>query len=167
MFGWIGLVVSFLHSYINPTHEERVREIAAKNFPNLLVSLSSDLVPQFREYERTSTTVLNAFVRPAVLAYLAKLETGLVAMGIETPLLVMQSSGGIVSAETAQRQPVSLARSGPAAGGPGAAGCVGAAGSAVAGASVTLRACVTSGALINCSSFWRNASRAAPLISLS
>jgi N-methylhydantoinase A len=110
-----------LHSYANPSHEREIGRIAGAKFPTMLTSLSCDLVPEFREYERTSTTVLNAFVRPPVTAYLSGIEAGLRDLGIGAPVLVMQSNGGIMSSETAKRQPVALVRSGPAAGVAGAA----------------------------------------------
>ena len=116
-----SIAVCLLHSYANPAHEQRVREIAAARFPGLLISLSSDLVPEFREYERMSTTALNAYVRPVVSVYLSQFAQGARNIGIEAPLAIVQSNGGIASSETARRQPVSLLRSGPAAGVSGAA----------------------------------------------
>jgi N-methylhydantoinase A len=115
-----SVAVSFLHSYANPRHEQMVSAHAAL-FPHLLVSLSSDLMPEFREYERTSTTVVNAFVRPGVIAYLTAFQKGLRERGVTAPLEVMQGNGGMMSVETADRQPVALIRSGPAAGVAGAA----------------------------------------------
>ena len=116
-----SLAVCFLHSYVNPIHERAVRDLAREHAPELLLSLSCDLVPEFREYERTSTTVINAFVRPVATAYLSHLESGATELGIEAPLVVVQGNGGIMSSETAKRQPVALIRSGPAAGVAGAA----------------------------------------------
>lgn len=126
--GVVTVAIAFLHSYANPVHERQARAIAQEEYPDLLVSLSSDLVPEFREYERTSTTVLNAFVRPPVISYVTTFEAGLRKLGIGAPLLVMQGNGGIMSSETAKRQPVSLIRSGPAAGVAGAAFVAGLAG---------------------------------------
>ena len=123
-----SLAVCFLHSYANPVHETAVRDLAREHAPDLLLSLSSDLVPEFREYERTSTTVINAFVRPVAATYLSRLETGATELGIEAPLVVVQGNGGIMSSETAKRQPVALIRSGPAAGVAGAAHLSGLAG---------------------------------------
>lgn len=119
--GIASVAVSFLHSYVNPAHERRVNEIAQKHFPGLLISLSSDLVPEFREYERLSTTVLNAYVRPVVTTYLTRFEEGVRELGIHAPFVVVQSNGGVVSSETAKRLPVALLRSGTAAGVAGAA----------------------------------------------
>ncbi|MBI4182956.1 MAG: hydantoinase/oxoprolinase family protein [Proteobacteria bacterium] len=116
-----SVAVCFLHSYANPAHEREVGEIARACAPELLLSLSCDLVPEFREYERMSTTVINAFVRPAVSAYLSRLEEGVGQLGIEAPLVVVQGNGGLMSSETAKRQPVAMIRSGPAAGVAGAA----------------------------------------------
>ena len=115
------VTVCFLHSYVNPVHEREVGDLARKHVPELLVSLSSDLVPEFREYERMSTTVINAFVRPAVISYLSRFEEGTRELGIDVPLVVVQGNGGLMSSETAKRQPVSMIRSGPAAGVAGAA----------------------------------------------
>jgi len=116
-----SVAVVLLHSYVNPAHEREIGRVAARRFPSMLVSLSCDLAPEFREYERTSTTVLNAFVRPPVMTYLSGIERGLRDLGIDAPVLVMQGNGGIMSSETAKRQPVALVRSGPAAGVAGAA----------------------------------------------
>lgn len=116
-----SIAICFMHSYVNPAHEQRVREIVEAQFPDLLVTLSSDLMPEFREYERMSTTALNAFVRPIVTSYLSRFEEGVREIGINAPFVVVQSNGGVVSCETAKRQPVSLLRSGPAAGVSGAA----------------------------------------------
>ncbi len=116
-----SVAVCFLHSYVNPRHEREVGAVAQKYFPELLLSLSSDLVPEFREYERMTTTALNAFVRPVVMTYLSRFEQGVKEMGIEVPLVLVQGNGGFVSSETAKRQPVALIRSGPAAGVSGAA----------------------------------------------
>jgi N-methylhydantoinase A len=118
--GLTSVAVSLLHSYANPAHERALARLAAE-FPQLQVCLSSELVPEFREYERTSTTVVNAFVRPVVIAYLTAFEEGLRERGINSPLIVMQGNGGVMSVDTASRQPVGLIRSGPAAGVAGAA----------------------------------------------
>lgn len=119
--GIASVAVSFLHSYVNPAHERKVGEIAKTHFPGLLVSLSSDLVPEFREYERLSTTVLNAYVRPVVTTYVTRFEEGVRELGVRAPFVIVQSNGGVVSSETAKRLPVALLRSGTAAGVAGAA----------------------------------------------
>ena len=123
-----SVAVCFIHSYVNPVHERAVGDIARKHTPELLLSLSCDLVPEFREYERTSTTVINAFVRPVVTTYLSRFEDGLRELGVEAPLVVVQGNGGMMSTETAKRQPVAMIRSGPAAGVAGAAFVAGLAG---------------------------------------
>lgn len=119
--GMKSLAVCLIHSYVNPAHEREIGDIARKHAPELLLSLSCDLVPEFREYERMSTTVINAFVRPVVTTYLSRFEDGIRELGIDAPLVVVQGNGGIMSSETAKRQPVALIRSGPAAGVAGAA----------------------------------------------
>ncbi len=111
-----SIAVSLNHSYANPAHERRIRELVSETMPNAHLSLSSDVLPVFREYERTITTVLNAYVMPRVSGYIENLNTDLRALGMEAPLLIMKSNGGVIGAETAIRQPVYTALSGPAAG---------------------------------------------------
>jgi N-methylhydantoinase A len=111
-----SLAICFLHSYADPTHEERARAIVAKRFPDLHVTTSSEVLPFMREYERWSTTTVNAYVRPLTGRYLHRLESGLGAMGFTGRLLVMTSSGGMVTPDIARRFPVRLIESGPAAG---------------------------------------------------
>ena len=113
----IGAVaVSFLHGFRNPDHERRVAEILAEEVPEIVVSLSSEVSPEIREYERTSTTIANVYVRPLVERYLQKLEQRLRNLGFEGSFYVMLSNGGTASVETACRFPVRLLESGPAAG---------------------------------------------------
>jgi N-methylhydantoinase A len=113
----IGAVaVSFLHGFRNPGHERRVAEILAEEAPEVAVSLSSEVSPEIREYERTSTTIANVYVRPLVERYLQRLEERLRNLGFEGSLYVMLSNGGTASVETACRFPVRLLESGPAAG---------------------------------------------------
>ena len=108
--------VCFLHAYAYPQHEKIVRRFLSKELPDLQVSLSSEVLPERREYERTATTAVNAYVRPVMQGYLTDLRSGLDAQHIRGPLLIMQSSGGLASErETAQR-PVFMLESGPAAG---------------------------------------------------
>ena len=116
-----SVAICFLHSYANPSHERQAGAIAQEQFPDLLLSLSSDLVPEFREYERLSTTVINTYVRRVVTVYLSQVQEGARELGVTVPLAVMQGNGGLLSLETARRQPVALIRSGPAAGVAGAA----------------------------------------------
>ena len=111
-----ALAISFLHSYVNPTHEERARAIIARAMPELAISISSDVCREIREYERTSTVVANAYVLPLMASYIARMRDGLRGLGADCPLLLMMSSGGICTVETACRFPVRLVESGPAGG---------------------------------------------------
>ena len=111
-----SIAISLTHSYANPEHELRVRELVNEAFPGAHLSLSSEVLPVFREYERTITTVLNAYVMPRVSHYIENLDRELRRIGIEAPLLIMKSNGGVIGTETASRQPVHTALSGPAAG---------------------------------------------------
>ena len=111
-----ALAICFLHSYADSSHEERAREIVAKRFPDLLVTTSSEVLPFMREYERWSTTTVNAYVRPLTARYLHSLESGLAGMGFTGRLLVMTASGGVVTPAIARRFPARLIESGPAAG---------------------------------------------------
>ena len=111
-----AVAVSFLHGFRNPAHEQRVAEILAEEAPEITVSLSSEVSPEIREYERTSTTVCNVYVRPLVERYLQRLEERLRKLGFEGLLYIMLSNGGTASVETASRFPIRLLESGPAAG---------------------------------------------------
>jgi N-methylhydantoinase A len=111
-----AVAVSLLHSYQNPEPERRVGEILDEYAPDLVVSLSSDVVPEIREFERTSTTIANVYARPIVADYLDRLSRSLRNLGITAPFYVMISSGGLSTLETASRFPVRLVESGPAAG---------------------------------------------------
>jgi len=111
-----ALAICFLHSYADSSHEERAREIVAKRYPDLHLTTSSEVLPFMREYERWSTTTINAYVRPLTAHYLRRLESGLAGMGFTGRLLVMTASGGMVTPEIARRFPVRLIESGPAAG---------------------------------------------------
>jgi len=116
-----SIAVCLIHSYANPAHEHAVAAAIRQQLPRVHLTLSSDVLPEIREFERTSTTVANAYVMPVLERYLATLETGLSAFGITAPLLTMQSNGGVMSAERARARPVQLIESGPAAGVIGAA----------------------------------------------
>jgi len=116
-----AVAVCCLHSYANPAHERRVGEILRRELPGAFVTLSCELLPEIREYERTSTTVINAYVGPPVRSYVRSLAASLRAAGLEAPLRVMQSTGGILDAETAARLPARIVECGPAAGVIGAA----------------------------------------------
>ncbi|MBP1806105.1 hydantoinase/oxoprolinase family protein [Rubellimicrobium aerolatum] len=111
-----SVAVGFLHSYLRPDHERLVRDVLADKLPHLSVSLSSDVSPQMREYERFTTTCANAYVRPMMESYLSRLRDRLAATGATCPIFLMHSGGGIVSLETAAQYPVRLVESGPAGG---------------------------------------------------
>ena len=111
-----SVAVCLLHSYINPAHEQRIGEILEEGFPTLLISLSSDVAPEFREYFRASTTVINAAVRPVISRYLTNITDRVRESGVHGELLVMQSSGGVLTFEAAIERPVFMVESGPAAG---------------------------------------------------
>jgi N-methylhydantoinase A len=118
----IGAVaIVFLHGYANPDHERRTGEIVRSILPEAMVSLSSEVLPVFREYERSMTTILNVHVMPVVSSYVARLEDRLAEREIAAPLLLMKSSGGVIGAARARRFPVETVLSGPAAGAVGAA----------------------------------------------
>jgi N-methylhydantoinase A len=110
-----SVAVCLLHSYVNPEHEQRVGAIP-EELPGVPISLSSDVAPEFREYLRASTTVINAVIRPVVERYLQRIESRLADAGVQAKLLVMQSSGGVFGSEAAARKPVFMVESGPAAG---------------------------------------------------
>jgi N-methylhydantoinase A len=110
------LAVCLLHAYVNPAHEQRIAALAAEEIPHVTVTLSHDVSPTFREYERTSTTVVNAYVMTAIREYLRGLQTAMSERGYRGRLFVMQSSGGVATAEAMQRYPVRMIESGPAAG---------------------------------------------------
>ena len=111
-----SIAVSFLFSFRNPAHEERVREICQEIFPEAAVSLSSEIAPEFREFERTSTTVINAYLAPVVERYLDNLEGQLLDRYGEVDLRIMQASGGSMMTEMAKRRAVNIVNSGPAGG---------------------------------------------------
>ncbi|MBS0220403.1 MAG: hydantoinase/oxoprolinase family protein [Proteobacteria bacterium] len=111
-----AVAIGFLHSYINSEHENAAHRILQDALPGLSYSLSSVVSPEMREYERFSTACANAYVQPRMATYLQALEVGLSAAGIDCPLLLMLSSGGLTTIETASRFPVRLVESGPAGG---------------------------------------------------
>ncbi|MGZ5092521.1 MAG: hydantoinase/oxoprolinase family protein [Burkholderiales bacterium] len=115
------VAIVLMNSYANSAHERRVAEIVSREHPEALVSVSSEVLPVFREYERCVTTLLNAYVMPAVSTYVERLEQRTRACGIAAPLMLMKSSGGVTSTLGARRKPVETALSGPAAGAVGAA----------------------------------------------
>lgn len=111
-----SIAVCYLHSYANPAHEIRTREIIADRLAGVCVSLSHEVVPEYREFERLSTTVLNAYVAPLMQTYLGELEASLASRGAKGGLFVMASSGGAMSALRAKEFPVQTVLSGPAGG---------------------------------------------------
>jgi N-methylhydantoinase A len=111
-----ALAVVLLHSFRNPAHERIIREVVESEFPSLTLSLSSDVMPEIREFERTSTTVANVYVKPIARRYLNKLRTEVQQLGLRGDLYVMLSNGGITTCETASDYPIRLIESGPAAG---------------------------------------------------
>src|SRR5579875_1080438 len=111
-----SIAVSYLHSYKNPSHEKRTDKIISQLYPDVTVSISSDVVSEYREYERTSTTVLDAYVKPIVEKYLKKLERMLASRGFNGTLLIMRSDGGVMTASAASRSPISTVQSGPSGG---------------------------------------------------
>ena len=110
-----AVAVCLIHAYANPTHEQAVAASIRERLPDVYLTLSSEVLPEIREFERTSTTVANAYVMPLLDKYLATLETGLGAFDISAPLLTMQSNGGVMTAARARARPVQLIESGPAA----------------------------------------------------
>lgn len=111
-----ALAVSFMHAYRNPDHERRARAILTEEFGGTPVTISSDVAPEIREFERTSTTCANAYVQPLMQSYLARLDQKLRDMGTNGSLYVMLSGGGITTVRSAQDYPIRLIESGPAAG---------------------------------------------------
>ena len=111
-----AIAICFLFAFLNPIHELRARELIAQRHPRMMLSLSHDVDPAFREYERTVATAFDAYVKPVVDDYLSELEGGLANAGVRAPLQVMQSRGGLTAAPIARKRPVRLFLSGPAAG---------------------------------------------------
>lgn len=114
--GYESLAVGLIHSYLNPAHETLVRDILSKALPDITISLSSEVSPQMREYERFNTVCANAYVKPRMRAYLSRLTEKLAGIGISAPVFLMHSGGGIISLESASEFPVRLVESGPAGG---------------------------------------------------
>ena len=111
-----ALAVCFLHAYKNPVHERAVRDLVRSEFPDLPVSISSDVHPQINEYERSSTTAANAYVQPLMSAYVRRLDRALRERGFRGRFHLIQSSGGLTAPETAERLPIRFLESGPAGG---------------------------------------------------
>lgn len=111
-----AIAVCLLHSYVNPDHEIRVRDVLSAALPDVAITLSCEVCPEIREYDRTSTACANAYVQPMMAGYLDRLRSGLQDVGIACPLLLMMSSGGVTTVETAMAFPIRLVESGPAGG---------------------------------------------------
>lgn len=111
-----SLAIGFLHAFVNPAHERRAAEILAEAWPEVPVSLSSEVSPEMREWERFSTTVANAYVQPLMASYLHRLRDGVKEAGFACPLFLMLSGGGLTTLDTAARFPIRLVESGPAGG---------------------------------------------------
>ncbi len=113
--GFEAIAIGFIHAYLNPDHERRAREIIARK-TRVPVSISSEVSPQMREFERFNTVCANAYVRPQMANYLSRLQTRLKEMGASCPVFMIHSGGGLISVETASEFPVRLVESGPAGG---------------------------------------------------
>jgi N-methylhydantoinase A len=114
--GFESIAIGFLHSYVNPVHEQRAREVIAEIAPHLSISISSEVSPQMREFERFNTVCSNAFVKPLMASYLNRLRERLGGLGTRCPVYLIHSGGGLISVDTAARLPVRLLESGPAGG---------------------------------------------------
>ena len=111
-----SIAIGFLHSYVNQAHERRAHEILSAALPDVTFTLSSDVAPEMREYERFSTACANAYIQPTMAQYLRRLEAGLKSQGFSCPLFVMLSGGGVADIETGIRFPIRLVESGPVGG---------------------------------------------------
>ncbi|MCM2533322.1 hydantoinase/oxoprolinase family protein [Neobacillus pocheonensis] len=111
-----SIIVNFLFSYINPAHEQRVKEIIEEDYPEAFITVSSEVSPQFREFERFTTASINGFVGPKVKHYIQNLEQRLKDSGISAELHIMCSNGGVATPKTVSEKPVNTLLSGPAAG---------------------------------------------------
>ena len=111
-----AIAICLLHSYANPDHEQRVTEAVRGRFPDIYVSASIDVLPEIREYERTSTTVINSYIGPIVDSYLKSMRLRLDSENVRVPISIMQSNGGVMSYAAARRTPSRIIESGPAAG---------------------------------------------------
>jgi N-methylhydantoinase A len=111
-----AIAVCLIHSYLNPVHEQLVKRVAHRIAPEVTLCISAEVLPEIKEYERTSTTVINAYVRPIVEKYLSSLTAELARIEVDAPLLLMQSNGGLTTAKAAAVTPMNIIESGPAAG---------------------------------------------------
>ncbi|MCL5045909.1 MAG: hydantoinase/oxoprolinase family protein [Actinobacteria bacterium] len=119
--GYESVAVGLLHAHMNPVNEKLVRDVLREELPGVSISLSHEVAREWREYERTSTTVLNAYVAPIVEKYLARLEGEVKSGGMEEPLYIMRSNGGVMTAEVAKAHPIQTLLSGPVGGAVGGA----------------------------------------------
>jgi N-methylhydantoinase A len=147
-----SVAVSYLHSYLRADHERATRDVLARVAPRLSVSLSCDVLPELKEFERTSATAINAYARPLVDRYLSSLERSLRERGTRGKLLLMHSSGGVLSTDTAKALPVRIIESGPVAGALAAAHVAGQVGAddivAFDMGGTTAKACVVAGGAV-------------------
>ncbi len=114
--GFTSVAIGLIHSYLNDTHEKMIRDVLTSQLPDLMISLSSEVSPQMREYERFNTVVANAYIKPLMKSYLGRLKGRLNNEGVDCPIFLMHSGGGIISLENAADFPVRLVESGPAGG---------------------------------------------------
>ncbi|WP_147124268.1 hydantoinase/oxoprolinase family protein [Shimia ponticola] len=114
--GFDSVAIGLIHSYLNPSHEEMIRDVLRQRLPHVAVSISSEVSPQMREYERFNTVVANAYIKPLMASYLGRLEDRLKAEGVDCRIFLMHSGGGIMSIADAAEFPVRLVESGPAGG---------------------------------------------------
>ena len=111
-----AIAIGYMHAYLDGTHERRTRDILAETLPDVSISISSEVSPEIREYERWSTAVANAYVQPVMDRYLGRLDTALRKLGVTCPLFMITSGGGLAALETARKFPIRLVESGPAGG---------------------------------------------------
>ena len=111
-----SVAIGYMHAYANPDHERRTRDLLAARLPDMSFSISAEVCPEIREYERFTTTSANAYVRPLMASYLARLRDRLGTMGVDCPVLLMTSGGGLTTLENAMQFPIRLVESGPAGG---------------------------------------------------
>ncbi len=114
--GYESVAIGLIHSYLNDSHERLVRDVLAERLPDVMISVSSEVSPQMREYERFNTVVANAYIKPLMKSYLGRLEGRLADEGVTCKIFLMHSGGGIISLENAADFPVRLVESGPAGG---------------------------------------------------
>ena len=115
-YGFESIAIGLIHAYLNDSHERMIRDVFAEKLPDVMISLSSEVSPQMREYERFNTTVANAYIKPLMKSYLGRLKGRLADEGAACPIFLMHSGGGIISLESAAEFPVRLVESGPAGG---------------------------------------------------